>query len=104
MFDHQYQHHFSWMILVRAALHHHQVIERQLQLVLNILFLWSIQHGFTFSSTKTKCIHFCRKYTLHTDPTLCLGDDVLPFVTTVKSIDLIFDRSLTMSQMLFSTK
>ena len=55
------------------------VIERQFQLVLNKLFLWSTTHGFTFSTLKSCCMHFCWKYSVYCDPTLWLVDAVLSF-------------------------
>ena len=58
--------------------------------------------GIAFSSLKTKCMHFSRKYTLHIDPILQVGDDMLPFVTTVKFFGLIFDRSLTWKHHIYS--
>ena len=74
------------------------VIERQLLLVLNKLFLWSTTHGFTFSTLKSCCMHFCRKYSVHCDPTLRLGDAVLPFVNSTKFLGLVFDKTLTWRQ------
>ena len=44
------------------------VTERQLQFVLNKLFLWSTALGFTFSALKPCCMHFCWKYSIHCDP------------------------------------
>jgi hypothetical protein len=70
------------------------VIDRQLQLVLNRLYKWSYQNGFTFSRSKTYCIHFCRKHQLHADPVLYLGNIPVPFVESAKFLGLHFDRSL----------
>ncbi|GBL87507.1 hypothetical protein AVEN_165129-1 [Araneus ventricosus] len=40
-------------------------IERQLQLAVNKVHEWSDFNGFTFSTAKTSCVHFCRKRRLH---------------------------------------
>ena len=71
------------------------VIERLLQLVLNCLHQCSCQTGFVFSLTKTCCMHFCRRYSLHLDPVLYLGESPLPFVESAKFLGLYFDRRLT---------
>ena len=67
------------------------VIGRQLQLVLNKLFLRSTTHGFTFFTLKLCCMHFCQKYSVHCDPTLHLGDAALAFVNSTKFVGLVFD-------------
>jgi hypothetical protein len=71
------------------------VIERQLQLVLNRLYSWSCRNGFTFSPSKTCCIHFCRKHQLHAYPVLYLGNIPIYFVESNKFLGLHFDGSLT---------
>ena len=45
-----------------------EIIEHQLQLALNRLSKFSNTTGFTFSANKTCCVHFCRKYKSHRDP------------------------------------
>jgi hypothetical protein len=70
------------------------IIERQLQLVLNRLYKWSFQNGFTFSPSKTCSIHFCRKCQLLGNPVVHLGDTRLPFVESTKFLWLHYDRSL----------
>jgi hypothetical protein len=75
------------------------VIERQLQLVLNRLYKWSCRNGFTFSPSKTCCIHFCRKHQLHADPVLYLGNIPISFVESNKFLGLHFDGSLTWKNM-----
>ncbi len=53
------------------------VIQRQLQLVFNKLYEWSMSSGFKFSPTKCTGVHFCRIYHLHSDPILYLGGNQL---------------------------
>lgn len=70
-------------------------IERQLQLCLNNLQKWSNENGFRFSNTKTVCIHFCNKRSLHPDPILLLDKQPIPVVPETKFLGVIFDRKLS---------
>ena len=69
-------------------------IERQLQLCLNKLDTWSNENGFKFSTSKTVCVHFCRKRGQDRDPKLYLCDKRIPVVSQVKFLGLIFDNKL----------
>jgi len=70
-------------------------IERQLQLTLNKLSQFEKTTGFKFSTSKTVCMHFCRKRKAHDDPQLTLGNTVIPVVETNPYLGLIFDSRLT---------
>ncbi len=70
------------------------VVERQLQLNINNVQAWADNNGFKFSKTKTVCIHFCNKRTLHPDPTLRIGDSIIPCVKEARYLGLIFDHKL----------
>ncbi|GBL82167.1 hypothetical protein AVEN_252363-1 [Araneus ventricosus] len=52
-------------------------IERQLQIAVKKLTQWSILNGFTFSTSKTSCVHFCRKRRLHPEPEIKLYGQVI---------------------------
>ncbi|GBO30397.1 hypothetical protein AVEN_112903-1 [Araneus ventricosus] len=70
-------------------------IERQLQIAVNKLTQWSILNGFTFSTSKTSCVHFCRKRRLHPEPEIKLYGQVINVVSEVKFLGIIFDKKLT---------
>ncbi|GBM49865.1 hypothetical protein AVEN_44247-1 [Araneus ventricosus] len=70
-------------------------IERQLQLAVNKIQQWSTFNGFTFSTAKTSCIHFCRKRRLHPEPEILLGSQLITVVNEVKFLGITFDKKLT---------
>ena len=70
------------------------VIERKLQICLNKLEKWSNENGFRFSTTKTVCVHFCRKRKHHLDPELFFAGSKIPVVSQVKFLGLVFDNRL----------
>ena len=76
---------------------HMHTIERQLQQVLNHLSKWSEEHGFKFSKTKTKCMHFCHSRKMHLDPELTLDDVQIEVVPEFKFLGLLFDSKLVHS-------
>ena len=71
------------------------VVERQLQLNINNVQTWANNNGFKFSKTKTVCVHFCNKRSLHPDPVLRLGNSIIPCVKEAKYLGLIFDHKLS---------
>ena len=74
---------------------HMHTIERQLQQMLNNLSKCSIENGFKFSKTKTKCMHFCQSRKLHLDPELTLDDVRIEVVPEGKFLGLLFDSKLS---------
>jgi len=70
------------------------IIERQLQQCVNRLQVWADENGFKFSTSKSVCIHFCRKRKLHLDPQLTLNGNTLPVVESTKFLGVIFDKKL----------
>ncbi|GBN13046.1 putative RNA-directed DNA polymerase from transposon X-element [Araneus ventricosus] len=70
-------------------------IERQLQLAVNKIHQWSAFNGFTFSTAKTPCVHFCRKRRLHPEPEIKLEGQLINVVSEVKFLGVIFDKKLT---------
>ncbi|GBM22447.1 putative RNA-directed DNA polymerase from transposon X-element [Araneus ventricosus] len=70
-------------------------IERQLQLAVNKIQQWSTFNGFTFSTAKTSCIHFCLKRRLHPEPEILLGSQHITVVNEVKFLGITFDKKLT---------
>ena len=69
-------------------------IERHLQQCLNNLQQWADQNGFRFSTTKTVCVHFCKKHCTHS-ANLFLNDHPIPVVKETKFLGMIFDQGLT---------
>ena len=70
-------------------------IERQLQLQLNKIQTWANKNGFTFSTSKTFAVHFCRKRKTHADPTLFLnGNQHIPIKDEARFLGLTFDKKL----------
>ncbi|GBM11640.1 hypothetical protein AVEN_102757-1, partial [Araneus ventricosus] len=52
-------------------------------------------NGFTFSTDKTSCIHFCRKRRLHPEPEILLEGQLLNVVNEIKFLGVTFDKKLT---------
>ena len=72
----------------------HQVIS-VLQPTINKLTKWADQNGFTFSSTKTKCIVFHPKPDFPQIPVLTMNRTRLPAEKTVKFLEMTWDQQLT---------
>ena len=70
-------------------------IERVLQGCLGKIESWADTNGFRFSKSKTVCMHFCNKRTLHPDPSLKLYNSEIPVVSETKFLGLIFDNKLS---------
>jgi hypothetical protein len=70
-------------------------IERRLQLAIHRLSRWALENGFSFSRTKSLCVHFTRLRGLHPHPTLFLENSALPFVLSLKFLGLFLDRKLS---------
>jgi hypothetical protein len=70
-------------------------IERRLQLAVNHLLHWALENGFSFSRTKSQCVHFTRLRGLHPHPTLFLQNSALPLVPSVKFLGLLLDNKLS---------
>jgi hypothetical protein len=69
-------------------------IERRLQGAINRLSHWALENGFSFSSQNPVCIlHTDRS--LHPHPSLFLNNSALPFVPSVKFLDLFLDSKLS---------
>jgi hypothetical protein len=69
-------------------------IERKLQMCPRDIERLADENGFMFSRTKTVCMHFCQKRSLHPDPELTLYGDKIPVVDETKFPGLVFDRKL----------
>ena len=70
-------------------------IERQLQLALNQLSDFEKTTGFKFSTSKTVCMHFCRKRKQHRHPELTLNNTKINVVETNTYLGLLFDSKLS---------
>ncbi|GBN92942.1 putative RNA-directed DNA polymerase from transposon BS [Araneus ventricosus] len=71
------------------------VIQRQVQTAINNIQTWSVKNGFTFSTTKTAGVHFCRKRKLHLDPEIQLDGHKISFVNEIRFLGIVFDKKLT---------
>ncbi|GBN29334.1 putative RNA-directed DNA polymerase from transposon BS [Araneus ventricosus] len=71
------------------------LIERQLQRAVNKLLAWCDQNGHTISPEKSRCVHFCRKRSLHPDPVIQIRDTNIPVVEELRFLGVTFDRKLT---------
>ena len=70
-------------------------VERQLQLCVDKIQKWVDGNGFTFSSSKTECIHFHRKHNQVLDPKINLYGKPIRVSKQVKFLGLIFDSKLS---------
>ncbi|GFU11822.1 putative RNA-directed DNA polymerase from transposon X-element [Trichonephila clavipes] len=66
-----------------------RLIERQLQTTVNRLVQWCDQNGHTISPSKSSCVHFCRKRSLHPDPSIHIGHIQIPVVSAVRFLGVI---------------
>jgi len=56
---------------------------------------WADTNGFKFSSSKTVCMHFCRRCSAHPNPEPTLNGTLIPVVEQTKFLGVIFDNKLT---------
>lgn len=69
--------------------------ERQAQQVINNLQQWCNHSGFKFSPSKTECILFRRSRAKPKNPTLLLNGTIIPVISQVKFLGIIFDNKLS---------
>ena len=67
---------------------------RRIQSGINAATNWALQHGFKFSTLKTKAIRFCRLTRREEIPTLFLLGQILPYEEQVKYLGMILDKKL----------
>eukprot|EP00745_Piridium_sociabile_P034532 TRINITY_DN59413_c0_g1_i17.p1 TRINITY_DN59413_c0_g1~~TRINITY_DN59413_c0_g1_i17.p1 ORF type:complete len:116 (-),score=21.46 TRINITY_DN59413_c0_g1_i17:25-372(-) len=63
-------------------------VQRQLQLCVEKIQQWTEENGFTFSTTKTQCIHFHNQRPFFADPEIHLSKSIIPAVKEVKFLGL----------------
>ena len=51
-------------------------IERQLQLAINHIIIWTNKNGFLFSTDKTECVYFCCLHGIHPHLEIFIKNDV----------------------------
>ena len=68
---------------------------RQLQISTQHISDWGDRNGFTFSTGKTCCVHFCNRRRECNDPTIYLYDKTIPVVNSCKFLGVTMDRRLT---------
>lgn len=69
-------------------------VNKVIQKGIDKLFEYAKDNGVTFSPTKTKTLHCCRRHICFTSP-LKLGDDVIEEVESHRFLGLLFDKGLT---------
>lgn len=69
-------------------------VQRRLQLCINKVNQWAEENGFTFSPTKTQCIHFHNQRSYFEDPKIHLGKSEITVVKEAKFLGVIFDQKL----------
>jgi hypothetical protein len=69
-------------------------VQRRLQLCVEKIRQWAEENGFTFSSTKTQCIHFHNSRQFFVDPEIRLGKSTIPAVKEAKFLGVVFDQKL----------
>ena len=69
--------------------------ERQITSALKGLERWTRKTGFSFSPTKSVCVHFHRRRGFFPDPQFSLENEAIPVQPEVKYLGLIFDYKLT---------
>jgi ribonuclease HI len=70
-------------------------LNRQLQAAVNKIVKWSDENGFCISTSKTSCVHFCRKRGIHPDPEIQYAGVNINVVKEVNFLGVIFDNKLT---------
>ena len=80
------------------------VAERKLQLTIDKVVKWASERGFSFSSSKTVVMHFCRIRGVHPDPDLFLSGQRISCVQESKFLGLTFDSKLTWEHHIRNTK
>ncbi|XP_055953302.1 uncharacterized protein LOC129989022 [Argiope bruennichi] len=71
------------------------LIERQLQNAINKLVTWCDENGHTISPEKSRCLHFCRKRSFHSEPNIYIRSHAIPVVDEIRFLGVVFDRKLT---------
>ncbi|GBO16031.1 hypothetical protein AVEN_115802-1 [Araneus ventricosus] len=70
------------------------LIERQLQNAVNKLVAWCNNNGHAISPEKSRCVHFCRKRSIHLDPVIHINNVSIPVVDDIRFLGVIFDCKL----------
>ena len=70
-------------------------VQRRLQLCVDKIQQWAEENGFTFSTTKTQCIHFHNFRTFFPDPEIHVGKTTIPAVKEAKFLGITFDQKLS---------
>ena len=82
-------------LLIYCSGNYVPVLERRLQTTINKIQEWTESHGFTFSPSKTNCIHFHRKRKFQTPLKLTLNNIIIPNRETIKYLGMEVDFKLT---------
>ena len=77
-------------------------IERQLQLAINRIIAWTNKNGFTFSTDKTHCVHFCRIHGVHPDPEIFINRQQISISDAAKFLGVVFDKKITFLPHIFN--
>ena len=69
--------------------------ERRIQLCIDKLTRWGSTNGFTFSSTKTACMHFCNRKRYCVNPQLQMYGNPIPVAECIRFLGMLLDKRLT---------
>ena len=69
-------------------------VQRELQMCVDRIQQWVEENGFTFSTSKTECIHFHNFRSFFPDPEIKLKSSIIKAVTEAKFLGVIFDQKL----------
>ncbi len=66
------------------------IYRKTTSLCLNYVHKWSVENGFQFSKSKTVAVHFWQLRSLHLDPSLKLGGEVIKVVKEAKVLGIFY--------------
>ena len=69
-------------------------IKRQLQLAVKHIVAWTNRKGFTFSTDKTHCVHFCHFRSVHPDPETFVNQQKISVSDMARFLAIIFDKKI----------
>ena len=82
-------------LLIYSAGTYQVGLERRLQVAINRVQQWALNHGFKFSAAKTTSIIFHRRRRLVPPPQVFLADQPIPSRSCIKYLGMTYDEKLT---------
>ena len=91
-------------LIIYCGGNHVPGLERRIQGAINKICTWADSHGFTFSASKTNCIHFHHKKGFQQPLKLLLDRTIIPNRESIKYLGMIIDRKLDWKDHIKMTK